>query len=176
MQELARKVSRLLHLLQQQLSKRDHYNFSLRSFVVPVLCAAGMLEQAGLVNVQALCSPYRAKAMMRICTGGLRHVDSGAAEAAMLYRAVVDLIRPKVVPDDMPAFTAAMADVFPGMEAQAAASTALRTAVEAVLLEAGLQVWSPRLCSSQEVPACCGHLLHITSPCRSQPTFHCALW
>lgn len=45
LQELARKAAGLMRLLQQQLSVRAHHDFGLRSYLVPVLRAAGAREQ-----------------------------------------------------------------------------------------------------------------------------------
>ena len=57
-----------------------------------------------------------------------------------MYRTLVDFTQPRLVPADMPLFAAALADLFPGMQAQATSVTPLRAAIEAELLEAGLQV------------------------------------
>ena len=57
-----------------------------------------------------------------------------------MYRTIVDLIQPALVPADLPTFAAALADIFPGTQPQAASTTPLRAAIEAELTETGLQV------------------------------------
>ena len=42
-QVLAKKMIAIMELSQQQLSKQDHYDYGLRSFVIPIARAAGML-------------------------------------------------------------------------------------------------------------------------------------
>ena len=41
LQVLAKKMIAIMELSQQQLSKQDHYDYSLRSFVIPIARAAG---------------------------------------------------------------------------------------------------------------------------------------
>ena len=41
MQVLAKKMIAIMELSQQQLSKQDHYDYGLRSFVIPIARAAG---------------------------------------------------------------------------------------------------------------------------------------
>lgn len=40
-QVLAKKMIAIMELSQQQLSKQDHYDYGLRSFVIPIARAAG---------------------------------------------------------------------------------------------------------------------------------------
>ncbi|KAK9846646.1 hypothetical protein WJX81_008333 [Elliptochloris bilobata] len=110
--ELARKIAGFLQLLQQSLSKRDHYDFGLRSCLIPIIHAAGVL----------------------------RRREAGTMEAALVHRTMVDLIQPKLVHADIPIFAAVLADLFPEVQMQAVPATPLRAAIEAELLEAGLQV------------------------------------
>ena len=42
-QVLAKKMIAIMELSQQQLSKQDHYDYSLRSFVIPIARAAGRI-------------------------------------------------------------------------------------------------------------------------------------
>ena len=77
---------------------------------------------------------------MHNAAGALRRREASTAEDVLLYRTLVDLIQPALVPADLPIFAAALADVFPGTQAQAASTTPLRAAIEAELLETGLQV------------------------------------
>ena len=42
LQVLAKKMIAIMELSQQQLSKQDHYDYGLRSFVIPIARAAGM--------------------------------------------------------------------------------------------------------------------------------------
>ena len=43
-QVLAKKMIAIMELSQQQLSKQDHYDYGLRSFVIPIARAAGMIS------------------------------------------------------------------------------------------------------------------------------------
>jgi dynein heavy chain, axonemal len=44
-QVLAKKMIAIMELSQQQLSKQDHYDYGLRSFVIPIARAAGSLKR-----------------------------------------------------------------------------------------------------------------------------------
>jgi len=57
---LAKKMIAIMELSQQQLSKQDHYDYGLRSFVIPIARAAGSLKR----------------------------VDPDASEEVILYRSV----------------------------------------------------------------------------------------
>jgi dynein heavy chain len=43
---LAKKMIAIMELSQQQLSKQDHYDYGLRSFVIPISRAAGAMKRA----------------------------------------------------------------------------------------------------------------------------------
>lgn len=45
LQILAKKMIAIMELSQQQLSKQDHYDYGLRSFVIPIARAAGFLKR-----------------------------------------------------------------------------------------------------------------------------------
>ena len=102
----------IMELSQQQLSKQDHYDYGLRSFVIPIARAAGALKRA----------------------------DPDASEEVIMYRTMLDLIKPKLVYLDLPLFMALLSDLFPGVELPSSDGGELRTALEAELLAAGLQV------------------------------------
>ena len=145
MKELARKITGLLHFMQNIICKRDHYDFGLPSFVIPLVEAAGVLTPAVLkkpnlsaVRVERFC--LQACGWMHNAAGALRRREASTAEDVLLYRTLMDLIQPALVPADLPMFATALADVFPGTQAQAASTTPLRAAIEAELLETGLQV------------------------------------
>ena len=53
-QELARKVVALMQLSHEQLSKRDHYDYGLRSFIVPIIRAAGTHWQTHIKPLKSL--------------------------------------------------------------------------------------------------------------------------
>lgn len=55
-QELARKVVALMQLSQEQLSKRDHYDYGLRSFIVPIIRAAGTHWQTHIQTLEEIAS------------------------------------------------------------------------------------------------------------------------
>lgn len=44
LQVLATKMVAIMELSQQQLSKQDHYNYGLRSFIIPIARAAGEID------------------------------------------------------------------------------------------------------------------------------------
>lgn len=46
LQVLAKKMVAIMELSQQQLSKQDHYDYGLRSFVIPIARAAGKRDMA----------------------------------------------------------------------------------------------------------------------------------
>ena len=85
---LAKKMVAIMELSQQQLSKQDHYDYTLRSFVIPISRAAGAHKR----------------------------VDPEGSEEAILYRTMQDLIMPKLVYLDIPLFRALLGDLFPGVD------------------------------------------------------------
>eukprot|EP00966_Prymnesium_polylepis_P221974 5135615-Prymnesium_polylepis.1 len=107
---LSKKMTTLYYLMEQQLSKQDHYDFGLRS-VKSVLNSAGALKRA----------------------------DSDSQEDVILLRAIRDMNAPKFVSQDMPLFNALMSDLFPGVEPPAVDYGKLQVAIEAELDAAGLQ-------------------------------------
>ena len=70
----------------------------------------------------------------------MKRSDPDASEEVILYRTMLDLIKPKLVYLDLPLFMALLSDLFPGVELPAADAGVLRTAIEQDLREAGLQV------------------------------------
>ncbi|WIA33430.1 hypothetical protein OEZ86_006562 [Tetradesmus obliquus] len=108
---LAKKMIAIMELSQQQLSKQDHYDATLRSFVIPIARAAGSLKRA----------------------------DPDASEEVILYRTMLDLIKPKLVYLDLPLFMALLSDLFPGVELPPDDGGVLRAAIEQDLREAGMQ-------------------------------------
>jgi dynein heavy chain, axonemal len=109
---LSKKMIAIMELSQQQLSKQDHYDYGLRSFVIPIARAAGALKRA----------------------------DPDASEEVIMYRTMLDLIKPKLVYLDLPLFMALLSDLFPGIEAPESNGGDLREALEAELQSAGLQI------------------------------------
>jgi hypothetical protein len=109
---LAKKMIAIMELSQQQLSKQDHYDYGLRSFVIPIARAAGALKRG----------------------------DPDASEEVIMYRTMIDLIKPKLVFLDLPLFMALLSDLFPGVELPASDGGELRKALEADLLENNLQI------------------------------------
>jgi dynein heavy chain len=109
---LAKKMIAIMELSQQQLSKQDHYDYGLRSFVIPIARAAGALKRN----------------------------DPEASEEVIMYRTMLDLIKPKLVYLDLPLFMALLSDLFPGVELPSSEGGELRAALEQELLAQGLQV------------------------------------
>lgn len=91
---------------------QDHYDYGLRSFVIPIARAAGALKRA----------------------------DPDASEEVIMYRTMLDLIKPKLVYLDLPLFMALLSDLFPGVELPVADGGELRAALEADLLAHGYQI------------------------------------
>ena len=108
---LAKKKSTLYFLMEQQLSKQDHYDFGLRS-VKSVLNSAGALKRGD---------------------------DGSSAEDVLLLRAIRDMNQPKFIAQDMPLFNALMSDLFPGVEPPVVDYGKLQVAIETELDLAGLQ-------------------------------------
>ena len=109
---LAKKMVAIMELSQQQLSKQDHYDYTLRSFVIPISRAAGAYKR----------------------------IDPEGSEEMILYRTMQDLIMPKLVYLDIPLFRALLGDLFPGVELPPEGVTDIRMALEKQCLEHGLQV------------------------------------
>jgi dynein heavy chain len=70
----------------------------------------------------------------------LKRVDPDASEEVILYRTMLDLIKPKLVYLDLPLFMALLSDLFPGVELPPADGGVLRAAIEAELRDNNLQV------------------------------------
>eukprot|EP00898_Chlorokybus_atmophyticus_P005400 jgi/Chlat1/5861/Chrsp4S06373 len=108
---LSRKMIAIMELSQQQLSKQDHYDYGLRSFVIPIARAAGASKR----------------------------IDPDAPEEVIMHRTMRDLIVPKLVYADLPLFAALLQDLFPGVEAPPMEGGELRAAIEEELRNVGLQ-------------------------------------
>ena len=91
---------------------QDHYDYGLRSFVIPIARAAGALKR----------------------------LDPDGSEEVIMYRTMLDLIKPKLVYLDLPLFMALLSDLFPGVELPSAEGGELKAALEADLRSHGLQV------------------------------------
>ena len=113
---LAKKMIAIMELSQQQLSKQDHYDYGLRSFVIPIARAAGAMKRT----------------------------DPDSSEELIMYRTMRDLIMPKLVYLDLPLFLALLSDLFPGVEMPNLDGGKLRAALEAELLAANLQARARR--------------------------------
>ena len=109
---LSKKMIAIMELSQQQLSKQDHYDYGLRSFVIPIARAAGSLKR----------------------------VDQDVSEEVIMFRTMKDLIAPKLVFHDLPLFNALLNDLFPGVELPPQDGGILKAALEAELRENNLQV------------------------------------
>eukprot|EP00727_Mastigamoeba_balamuthi_P014495 m51a1_g9670 putative dynein heavy chain axonemal (5182) ;mRNA; r:1243469-1265072 len=107
---LSRKIVTLYQLASQQLSKQDHYDFTLRS-IKSVLVAAGTLKRK----------------------------EPEMPEELVLLRSLRDMNLPKFTLDDVKLFLAILAVLFPGAEAPDTTSTFLQMAIESEIQEQGLQ-------------------------------------
>ena len=77
---------------------------------------------------------------LQLLTGALKRVDQEVSEELIMYRTMLDLIKPKLVYLDLPLFMALLSDLFPGVEQPPMPAGALRVAIEADLAENNLQV------------------------------------
>jgi dynein heavy chain len=111
-QALAKKVIAIMELSQRQLSKQDHYDYGLRSFVIPIARAAGSMKR----------------------------VEPDLPEDVILQRAMRDLIKPKLIFADLPLFNALLSDLFPGVELAPKESDNLMRALHHQLRLAGMQI------------------------------------
>ena len=109
---LAKKMVAIMELSQQQLSKQDHYDYTLRSFVIPISRAAGAFKR----------------------------IDPEGSEEAILYRTMQDLIMPKLVYLDIPLFRALLGDLFPGVDLPQEEDSDLKKMLVRKCDELGLQV------------------------------------
>ena len=85
---LAKKMIAIMELSQQQLSKQDHYDYSLRSFVIPIARAAGALKRGD------------PDASEEVCVGCIRTQKSYSVTAAskrMYYLKYIRDGRPKML-------------------------------------------------------------------------------
>ena len=77
---------------------------------------------------------------LHLLAGALKRVDQEVSEELIMYRTMLDLIKPKLVYLDLPLFMALLSDLFPGVEQSPTPAGALRVAIEADLVENNLQV------------------------------------
>ena len=108
---------------------QDHYDYSLRSFVIPIARAAGALKR----------------------------LDPDGSEEVIMYRTMLDLIKPKLVYLDLPLFMALLSDLFPGVELPSAEGGELKAALEADLKANGLQVVPDYM--TKIIQVCTTHML-----------------
>jgi hypothetical protein len=74
----------------------------------------------------------------------MKRADPEASEEVIMYRTMIDLIKPKLVYLDLPLFMALLSDLFPGVELPTTDGGALKRAIETELRENNLQVSGPR--------------------------------
>jgi len=120
-----------MELSQRQLSKQDHYDYGLRSFVIPIARAAGAMKR----------------------------VEPDLPEDVILQRAMRDLIKPKLIFADLPLFNALLSDLFPGVELAPKEASDLRRAIENQLRLAGMQVVAPYVTKIIQVKKSIHHFL-----------------
>ncbi len=108
---LAKKTVTLYSLMIQQLSKQDHYDYSLRSL-------RGVL----------------------VCAGSIKRSGADYAEDFIVLRAIRDMNLPKFIKTDAELFRLLLGDLFPSLELPPFEPGELGRAVEAELTKAGLQL------------------------------------
>ena len=107
---LSKKTITLYSLMQQQLSKQDHYDYGLRNL----------------------------KAVLNMA-GSIKRADPSTNEEAILMRALRDMNLPKFIKDDERLFRLLLGDLFPSLELPVSEMGELSAALEAELKNAGLQ-------------------------------------
>ena len=107
---LGKKLITLYSLMQQQMSKQDHYDYGMRAI----------------------------KAVL-VVAGSVKRVDPEMSEEVILLRAVRDMSLPKLVGPDVPLFNALCGDLFPGCEMPTVDYGDLLGAIKASLSEENLQ-------------------------------------
>jgi len=95
---LSRRVAILYELMDKQLSKQDHYDFSLR-------------------NIKAVL----------VQAGNLKRENFPGTEEQLCLKACSDMNLPKFVKDDVPLFSAMLEDLFPGVTPEDAGLEEFRT-------------------------------------------------
>uniref|UniRef100_I3N0B0 Dynein axonemal heavy chain 10 n=1 Tax=Ictidomys tridecemlineatus TaxID=43179 RepID=I3N0B0_ICTTR len=108
---LAKKMTVLYKLAQEQLSKQHHYDFGLRA-LKSVLVMAGELKRG----------------------------SSELQEDVVLMRALRDMNLPKFVFEDVPLFLGLISDLFPGLDCPRVRYPDFNDAVEQVLSESGYEL------------------------------------
>ena len=107
---LGKKLISLYNLMQQQMSKQDHYDYGMRAI----------------------------KAVL-VVAGATKRNDPEMSEEVILLRAVRDMSLPKLVGPDVPLFNALCGDLFPGVEMPTIDYGELLGAIKESLTENGLQ-------------------------------------
>ncbi|GMI05338.1 hypothetical protein TrVE_jg1168 [Triparma verrucosa] len=107
---LAKKTITLYNLMQQQLSKQDHYDYGLRNL----------------------------KAVLNMA-GSLKRADASVNEESILMRALRDMNLPKFIEDDLKLFRLLLGDLFPGLDLPVSEYGSLSVALNAELEKKGLQ-------------------------------------
>ncbi|CUG06458.1 dynein heavy chain, putative [Bodo saltans] len=108
---LSKKVAILYELMEKQLSKQDHYDFSLR-------------------NIKAVL----------VQAGNLKRENFPGTEPQLCLKAMMDMNLPKFVKDDVPLFMSMLGDLFPGIQPEDAGLDALKDMCKLELAQKGLEV------------------------------------
>jgi dynein heavy chain len=107
---LAKKMYTLYMMMQQQMSKQDHYDFGLR-------------------NIKSVLG----------CAGALKRKEPDVPEQILLMRAINDMNFPKWVSQDVPLYNALLGDIFPGVTLPIPDYGKLEEAILQVIGESGCQ-------------------------------------
>ncbi len=107
---LGKKLITLYSLMQQQMSKQDHYDYGMRAI----------------------------KAVL-VVAGSVKRIDPEMSEEVILLRAVRDMSLPKLVGPDVSLFNALCGDLFPGVEMPVVDYGDLLGAIKESMTETGLQ-------------------------------------
>lgn len=110
-ENLSKKVSILYELMEKQLSKQDHYDFSLR-------------------NIKAVL----------VQAGNLKRENFPGSESQLCLKAMKDMNLPKFVKEDVPLFLGMLGDLFPGVNPESAGLEELMVATKDDLQAENLEV------------------------------------
>ena len=122
---LSRKVIKLYELMEQQLSKQDHYDFGLRA-IKSVLTAAGNLRR----DVGSNEGKDNKKDGEGGAQAGPSDYELDRLEQTILMKAIRDMNVPKLVSEDMMLFNKIFEDLFRDIDIPENTDTTLQDAIE----------------------------------------------
>jgi len=132
---LSKKIITLYDLMQQQLSKQDHYDFGLRA-IKSVLTCAGSIRRKATASEAEKKDKEKGQPDVNI-------KEDEREETLILMKAIRDMNLPKFIAQDIPLFDALFNDLFKDEEQNEEEEGDLVYAVEDAMKDAGLQIHDP---------------------------------